>query len=71
MARSYQLSHEQLKDKILGGWSGKAYGCMMGEPMEFKAQGEIYEGTLDIHPKAPTVWLHNEDDMYVLSLIHI
>ncbi|HBO15636.1 MAG TPA: hypothetical protein DD440_04800 [Porticoccaceae bacterium] len=72
MARSYQLSHEQLKDKILGGWSGKAYGCMMGEPMEFKAQGEIYEGTLDIHPKAPTVWLHNEDDMYVnMALLEV
>ena len=36
----------------------------MGEPMEFAAQGEIYEGSLDIHPDAPKVWLHNEDDLY-------
>lgn len=30
-----------LRDKILGGWTGKAYGDMMGEPMEYRAQGEI------------------------------
>ena len=37
----------------------------MGEPMEFAAQGEIYEGSLAIQPEAPTKWLHNEDDLYV------
>ena len=68
----YELSLDELQDKILGGWCGKAYGCMMGEPMEFKAQGEIYEGSLDIDPKAPTTWLHNEDDMYVnMALLEI
>ena len=36
----------------------------MGEPMEFDAQGEIYEGSLEIHPDAPKIWLHNEDDLY-------
>ena len=41
-------------DKIRGGWTGKSYGCMMGEPMEFAAQGEIYEGSLAIQPEAPT-----------------
>lgn len=67
-----KLTHEELKDKILGGWCGKAYGCMMGEPMEFKSQGEIYEGSLDIDPKAPTTWLHREDDMYVnMALLEI
>lgn len=60
-----QIPKQVLKDKILGGWTGKSYGAMMGEPMEFAAQGSIYEGTLDIHPKAPTIWLHNEDDLYV------
>jgi hypothetical protein len=68
----YEVSLDSLQDKILGGWCGKAYGCMMGEPMEFKAQGEIYEGSLDIDPKAPTTWLHNEDDMYVnMALLEI
>jgi hypothetical protein len=38
---------------------------MMGEPMEYAVQGEIYEGSLDIQPDAPKVWLHNEDDLYV------
>jgi len=27
---------------------------MMGEPMEFDAQGEIYKGSLAIQPEAPT-----------------
>lgn len=44
---------EELKDRILGGWTGKSYGCMMGEPMEYAVQGEFYEGGLDIDPKAP------------------
>ncbi len=70
--KQHILSHDELKDKILGGWCGKAFGCMMGEPMEFKAQGEIYEGSLDIDPKAPTTWLHNEDDMYVnMALLEV
>ncbi len=60
----FQISKSDLKDKILGGWSGKSYGAMMGEPMEFHAQGKIYEGSLDIHPDAPKIWLHNEDDLY-------
>ena len=37
---------------------------MMGQPMEFAAQGEIYQGSLDIHPESPKVWLYNEDDLY-------
>ncbi|MEM7538106.1 MAG: ADP-ribosylglycohydrolase family protein [Chloroflexota bacterium] len=60
----FQISTSDLQDKILGGWSGKSYGAMMGEPMEFHAQGAIYEGSLDIHPDAPKIWLHSEDDLY-------
>ena len=59
------MTKAELMDKIKGGWTGKSYGCMMGEPMEFLAQGEIYEGSLEIQPEAPTKWLHNEDDLYV------
>lgn len=61
---TYNISKEELKNKILGAWVGKSYGAMMGEPMEFQAQGEIYEGSLDIQPDAPKIWLHNEDDLY-------
>ena len=32
--------------------------------MEFHAQGNTYNGNLDIHPDAPKIWLHNEDDLY-------
>jgi len=69
---SKTLSVDELKDRILGGWTGKSYGCMMGEPMEYAVQGEFYEGSLDIHPKAPTTWLHNEDDLYVnMALLEV
>ncbi len=27
---SHQTTRAALKDKIFGGWTGKAYGCMMG-----------------------------------------
>ena len=60
----FQISKSNLKDKILGGWTGKSYGAIMGEPMEFHAQGNTYNGNLDIHPDAPKIWLHNEDDLY-------
>ncbi|MEM7030045.1 MAG: ADP-ribosylglycohydrolase family protein [Chloroflexota bacterium] len=60
----FKISKANLQDKILGGWSGKSYGAMMGEPMEFHAQGKIYEDSLAIHPDAPKIWLHNEDDLY-------
>ncbi|MBR55385.1 hypothetical protein CMK19_16640 [Candidatus Poribacteria bacterium] len=60
----FSLGKKELKNKILGGWTGKSYGAMMGQPMEFAAQGEIYQGSLDIHPESPEVWLHNEDDLY-------
>jgi len=66
------IAIEALKDKILGGWTGKSYGCMMGEPMEYAVQGEFYEGSLAIQPKAPTTWLHNEDDLYVnMALLEV
>lgn len=58
------ISKKELKNKILGAWVGKSYGAMMGEPMEFHAQGEIYEGSLDIQPDAPAIWLKYEDDLY-------
>ena len=58
------ISKKELKNKILGAWIGKSYGAMMGEPMEFHAQGEIYEGALDIQPDAPAIWLKYEDDLY-------
>ena len=60
----FNMTKAELKKKSLGGWTGKSYGAMMGEPMEFAAQGAIYRGSLDIRPEAPTTWLHGEDDLY-------
>jgi hypothetical protein len=60
----HAMSKKELKDRILGAWVGKSYGAMMGEPMEFHSQGEIYEGSLAIQPDAPIKWLYNEDDLY-------
>lgn len=62
---SHKMALAELMDRIKGGWTGKSYGCMMGEPIEYAVQGEIYEGSLDIHPDAPKIWLHHEDDLYV------
>jgi hypothetical protein len=62
--KEYNLSKKELHNKILGAWVGKSYGAMMGEPMEFHSQGEIYEGSLDIQPDAPKTWLYYEDDLY-------
>jgi hypothetical protein len=59
-----KITKETLRDKILGAWVGKSYGAIMGEPMEFAVHGQIYEGSLDIHPDAPKIWLKYEDDLY-------
>ena len=59
-----KITKKALRDKILGAWVGKSYGAIMGEPMEFAVHGEIYEGSLDIHPDAPKIWLKYEDDLY-------
>lgn len=33
------LTHEQLKDKIMGGWAGQTVGVTFGGPYEFRYQG--------------------------------
>jgi len=38
---SNTLTHEQLKDKIKGGWAGQTIGVVYGAPVEFKYQGSI------------------------------
>ncbi len=37
------LTHEQLKDKIKGGWAGQTIGVVYGAPVEFKYQGSIID----------------------------
>jgi hypothetical protein len=40
---SVKLSHEQLKDKIKGGWAGQTIGVVYGAPVEFKYQGSTID----------------------------
>lgn len=40
---SVKLSHEQLKNKIKGGWAGQTIGVVYGAPVEFKYQGSIID----------------------------
>jgi hypothetical protein len=58
------LTREVLLDKIRGGWVGKAYGVSFGGPTEFRYQGKIIEGPLELDPKG-LEWLPWQDDMYV------
>ena len=61
----HQLDKKSLRDKILGAWVGKSYGAAMGEPIEFKYAGQIYEGSVDVQEIHLRDWLVNEDDLYM------
>ncbi|NWJ52795.1 MAG: ADP-ribosylglycohydrolase family protein [Bacteroidetes bacterium] len=43
------IAKEVLKDKIMGGWAGKAIGCTFGGPTEFKFQGTMIQDYQPIH----------------------
>jgi len=61
---STELTSTVLMDKIRGGWVGKAYGVSFGGPTEFRYQGKIIEGPLELDPEG-LHWLPGQDDMYV------
>ena len=58
------IKAEVLKDKIAGGWAGKMVGVTYGAPTEFRAQGRIYEETINWEPSdiKGSLW---QDDIYV------
>jgi hypothetical protein len=58
------MSKADLRNRILGAWTGKSWGAVIGEPHEYDYQGVIYEGPIEVHPQAPSEWLHREDDLY-------
>ena len=60
-----RIEKRALRDRILGAWVGKSYGAAMGEPIEFKYVGEIYEGPSDVQEVHLRDWLVNEDDLYM------
>lgn len=59
-----KISRDQLKNKIAGGWAGKMIGVTYGAPVEFKAQGRIYDEPINWVPKdiKGSLW---QDDLYV------
>jgi hypothetical protein len=59
-----ELNQVELLDKIRGGWVGKSYGVAFGGPTEFKSQGKIIEGPLELDPEGLRR-LPGQDDMYV------
>lgn len=64
-SRSYRdITVGKLRDKIRGGWVGKAYGVSFGGPTEFGTQGAIIEGPLQMEADGLD-WLPEQDDMYV------
>lgn len=41
--RQHALAHEELYDRILGGWLGRAAGCLLGKPVEKYSREVIKE----------------------------
>ncbi len=58
------ITKAELADRILGAWTGKSWGAVIGEPHEYDYQGVIYDGPIEVHPQAPSEWLYREDDLY-------
>jgi hypothetical protein len=60
-----ELTLDQLRDKIAGGWAGQMIGVSFGAPTEFRAQGRILEE--DLPPWTPDRVKNslNQDDLYV------
>lgn len=63
-ARTVTISRAALLDKIRGGWAGKGYGLAVGGPTEFRYQGKIYEGPLEVNTEGLKSIADN-DDFYV------
>jgi ADP-ribosylglycohydrolase len=58
-----KMSKTALEDKIRGGWLGKTAGVCIGGPTEFKAQGSMFTGPLNLYPRLDAGF--NQDDIYV------
>lgn len=43
LGHEVKMTHEDLQDKIKGGWAGQTIGCTFGGPTEFKFQGTMIQ----------------------------
>jgi len=70
-SKSFSISKEDMKDKIMGGWAGQTIGVTFGSPMEFHYNGTIidayqpipwYDGYLKkLMTESPGIY----DDLYM------
>jgi hypothetical protein len=63
-AETRQLSRDELRDKIQGGWAGQMIGVSFGAPTEFRAMGKINEAELKWSPDRVSNAI-GQDDLYV------
>lgn len=59
-----RISHQELEDKIRGGWAGQMIGVSYGAPTEFRSNGKILEGDLAWAPDRVSNSIQ-QDDLYV------
>jgi hypothetical protein len=57
------LSVSELENKIKGGWLGKTAGVSIGAPTEYKGQGILVAGDLNLNPDMSGGY--GQDDLYV------
>ena len=64
LAQTAFISNKTLNDKIAGGWAGKMIGVTYGAPVEFRAQGVLFNDPISWKPAdvSGSVW---QDDLYV------
>ncbi|HSD25960.1 MAG TPA: ADP-ribosylglycohydrolase family protein, partial [Vicinamibacteria bacterium] len=63
-----RISRAALEDKIRGGWAGQMIGVSYGAPTEFRSNGAIIEGNLNLYQDWTPDRLKNaihQDDLYV------
>ena len=62
-AGELKISRATIEDKIKGGWLGKTAGVCIGGPTEFKAEGRIFAGPVNLYPSLDGGF--SQDDIYV------
>jgi hypothetical protein len=63
--RFREISLQELRDRIEGGWAGQMIGVSFGAPTEFRSLGKIIEGDLPKWTPDRVSNAINQDDLYV------
>lgn len=62
--KTREMSVDEFRDRIRGGWAGKMFGVAFGYPTEFDSNGKIIEGEIGWEPSRVDNAL-TQDDLYV------